>query len=132
MKSLFYKTAVFFCGALIPAMLVAAIYVYVGDNCDPKFGCAGTLNLILKISILPVAFLSSACALVCLALFSKMHKWTSIPNIWLGLLGIAISGFNVVSIRLAQDVGLVATVFLIFLATACALFILSQINITRR
>lgn len=123
MKSLFNKTTFFFCGALIPAMLVAVIYVFVGDNCDPKFGCAGTLGLILKISILPIAFLSSVCVLVCLAFFSKRHKWTSIPNIWFGLLGIAISCFNIVSIRLAQDLGLVVTILLIFLATACALFV---------
>ena len=132
MNTLIKQTTTFFGAAVIPALFFALFFVLVGNNCDPKFGCAGTIGFIFKLSILPVAVISSVCVIATLLVISKLYKNNSIPKFWLLCLGVTISCFNLVTIKIAETYGFGAIISLIILATVVALFILSRINITRR
>jgi hypothetical protein len=119
----------FFSGAVVPASLFVAFNTLVLGHCDPKFGCAGTLGLLFKISIVPIALASSIALAVAIYVLGKTKSYHK------GLLfvfGAVMSLFNLVSFRLAQDIGFSLTIAVI-LATTVILFAgLSRLNITTR
>ena len=92
-------------------------------------GCAGTFGLLFRVSIVPIALVSSIALAVAIYVFGKTKNY---HNGLFFVFGALMSLFNLVSFRLAQDFGVSLTIAVI-LATTVILFAgLSRLNITMR
>ncbi|MBE1300765.1 MAG: hypothetical protein GJ680_12780 [Alteromonadaceae bacterium] len=121
MDILFKRLGLFLLGASLPAAVMAAIYTFLLGNCDPKFGCDGTLGFYLKLSIVPVALVSGMTMLIAMKLFGQRCHYN---GFLLVLTGVLVSVVNTVTISVAQDygfilliIGIVALTLLVFWVT---------------
>lgn len=116
-------------GAIVPATLCVAFSTMVLNHCDGKFGCVGTLSLLFKASILPIAFISSMTLIIIMYTLGKTARYQP----WvLSVCGGAVSLFNLVSFQMAQDYGLIFVIVVISVLTAILFVGLSKVNLTTK
>ena len=129
MELVLKQISFFFGGAVVPASLFLAFNTLVLGYCDVKFGCAGTFGLLFRVSIVPIALVSSIALAVAIYVFGKTKNY---HNGLFFVFGAVMSLFNLVSLRLAQDFG-ISLAIAVILATTVILFAgLSRLKITVR
>ena len=130
MNSFFKKIAIFFIGAVLPANLIISTSTLIIGNCDPKFGCMGTLGLLFKFSVLPIAVISSISVLGVMISLSRFEKLMPTNYLLLFGTGSLISIFNIWSFKLAETHGFLITILAVIVLSCIAFFMLNRRNIT--
>lgn len=131
MNSFFKKIAIFFIGAILPAALIISFSTLILGNCDPKFGCMGSLVLLFKFSVLPIAVISSISVFGVMISLSRLGKLMPINNLLLFGTGSLISILNIWSFKLAETNGILITILAVIVLSCTAFFMLNRRNITK-